>query len=157
MEVVSYATPGASTANEVPNVKKAIQHQADLVILEITLNDPEFHNLHELEAHHPDRYSFGEMLIDKEHHPFYYYFRTAGLLARRLHNSATHRCFINYHKDLFFNKDTWTTFSQSIRSMKNLTEKNNVRFFAFVFSVIYFCTGRKLSVLLMFTEKSNPF
>ncbi|RME58870.1 MAG: SGNH/GDSL hydrolase family protein, partial [Candidatus Dadabacteria bacterium] len=41
VEVINYGVPGYSTSHEVSLVKKAIQDGADLVIVQLTLNDPE--------------------------------------------------------------------------------------------------------------------
>ncbi|RMG41801.1 MAG: SGNH/GDSL hydrolase family protein [Candidatus Dadabacteria bacterium] len=142
VRVINYGTPGLSTLFEVRAVKQAVREGADLVILQITLNDAEFHTFTEISQKHPEAYAFGPLKISKEKTPLLYYSKALGFIATRLHNTRTHKDYIRYHRELFEKPDTWSAFAQSIRNIKHLTEKNGVKLFAFIFPIFTFKLDR---------------
>lgn len=117
-EVINYGVPAYSTSHEVSVVASAIEENADLIVLQITLNDPEVkhHTPTGLRENMDDR--FGALKMDGTLGALAARWRTLGFVLNRLHNSKTHRAYIDYFKDLFENPRSWNPF---VESMKKIT------------------------------------
>lgn len=118
-EVINYGVPAYSTSHEVPVVATAIQEGADLILLQITLNDPEVkhHTPTGLRENMEDR--FGALKMDGRLGKIASYWRTLGFVMTRLHNSKTHQAYVDYFNDLFENPRSWNPF---VESMKKIVE-----------------------------------
>lgn len=137
-EVINFGRWGASSIMEVPTVQRAITDGADLVLLEITLNDPERRPFKDIAKKSKGRYVFGPLEISPEKNPLYYYWRTLGLIATRLHNDRTHESVIRYHQELFSNEKTWNRFSSALTQMHKDAQAHNVRLAAFIFPFLQY-------------------
>ena len=132
-EVVNYGVPAYSTTHEVPIVAKAISDGADLIILQVTLNDPE------VKAHRPT--GIQENMFDKfaPSTPtgvsalLTKWWKTYGFVRTRLANSASHRFYIDYYNDLFENPKSWEPFSRSMASISKMAKEKNIQLVAVVF------------------------
>ena len=123
IEVRSYGTPGAGTRDEVPLVENAIKANSDMVVLEITLNDPQ------LEPFRKTPTDFQAIINDKNtgflkrllcHSQLYRFIRT------RIFNSQSYQRYIDYHRDLFANPKTREVFYHSLGSIIALTKEKHI-------------------------------
>ncbi|HMO02186.1 MAG TPA: hypothetical protein PKD37_00250 [Oligoflexia bacterium] len=132
-EVINYGVPAYSTAHEVALVEKAIRQSADLIILQVTLNDPELKpyrptglNLNQIDKFGPLKLSpFWEKVTDL--------FRSWRFILERLHNLRTHRAYKEYFIDLFKNKKTFDHFKQSIEKISKTAIAANTKIVAVIF------------------------
>lgn len=130
-EVINYGVPAYSTTHEVAKVKQAIEEQADLVLLQITLNDPE------IKAGTP----IGITVFDRFGPPKYGKFVTwllswsklANFVAQRLHNSQTHTAYKQYFLDLYENPRSWNSFKTALSQIASLSKDSNTKIFAVIF------------------------
>ena len=116
-EVINYGVPAYSTSHEVATVEKALMEEADLVLLQITLNDPELKPYRPtgISANSGDR--FGELKPRGRQAVLFRYWKTAELVARRIHNTHTKRAYKNYFLGLFKHKATRYNFRSSLRAL----------------------------------------
>lgn len=116
-EVINYGVPAYSTSHEVPVVATAIEEGADLLVLQITLNDPEVkhHTPTGLRENMEDR--FGALKMDGPLGRVAKHWRTLGFVVTRLHNSRTHQAYIDYFNDLFENPRSWNPFVESMKKI----------------------------------------
>ena len=140
-EVINYGKWGASTKSEVSAVSKALHEGADLVVLEITLNDAQFSRYEASNKALQKDYTLGKLEISPEHNWLYYYWRGLGLLATRYHNYLTVDSTIRYHRELFERSANWDSFTSSLLEMKRLCDSKGVKFVAFVFPFIHYPFG----------------
>lgn len=132
-EVINYGVPAYSTSHEIAAAEKAISEQADLLIVQITLNDAE------LKPYRPQgiRTDLDDPFAPLEFHGFMAklvsYWRTLGFILTRLHNQKTHTAYKNYFIDLFDKKRGWKSFTQSFVNIQNQCKNHNVRLAAVIF------------------------
>ncbi len=127
VEVINYGMPQYSTSNEIELVKKAIEEQADLVILQITLNDPELKPLR------PDGIIQHDNSIVLPEGWLFRHWRSLRYATSLVLNTQSHQQYKNYYLSLYSNKDTWNSFAQSLRTIENLTRRANVALGAVIF------------------------
>lgn len=131
VEVLNWGIPGYSTSQEKALVKKAMNdYQADLVVLEITLNDPERQPYH---ASHAELYKWDNRV---ERWEIFHYWRTLKLIAQRLLNSIHTREYITYHNSLFSDPDSWNPFAKALAEMKGDSEEYHVPLVAMTFPML---------------------
>ncbi len=132
-EVINYGVPAYSTSHEIPVVKTAIKEGADLIILQITLNDPEIkhHNPSGITENMQDK--FGQLNLTGRKAWLASHWRTYGFVASRLHNSKTHQAYIDYFNDLFSNPRSWKQFTDSMSSIVQLARESKTPVVAVVF------------------------
>lgn len=131
VEVINYGVSGYSTSDEVKVVQQALAEDADFVLLEITLNDPEIEPLDV--KHEKNRQRFGPLIPGPFMAKLFSYSKAAELVARRLHNTRTHQEYNHYFIDLFDNPITWDPFRKAVLSIKSLCAEKNVPMAAVVF------------------------
>jgi len=123
VRVMNFGTPGASTRDEVMTVRKALDFGAQTIILQITLNDPQREPFRKLQGEFTD--------VNSSNNSFFQRFLLKSQLYRfvasRLHNAQSVTRYIEYHKDLFFNPQTWDVFEKSIREIHELVITKNAR------------------------------
>ena len=132
-EVINYGVPAYSTSHEIPVTKKAIREGADLILLQITLNDPEIkhHTPSGLKEHMPDR--FGALSLSGKLGSIAKRWKTLGFILTRFHNTETHRAYADYFLYLFNNPRTWTPFKRSMSNLVETARKANIPVRAVVF------------------------
>ncbi len=120
VEVINYGVPAYSTSHEIATTEQAIAEGADLVILQITLNDPELKPYRPTGINLTLTDKFGGIKFEGFMTSLVSYWKTLGFVLERLHNANTHREYGQYFIDLFENPRTWNPFRDS---MKKLHEK----------------------------------
>ncbi|RMD84990.1 MAG: SGNH/GDSL hydrolase family protein [Candidatus Dadabacteria bacterium] len=133
--VTNYGVAGYSTREEVQLAKKALSDGAKLIILQITLNDPEFEHMSRLAMLHPEKYTFGR--FNRNEHPIIKHSRLLTFILKRIHNKKTWDSYIKYHRELFAGK-TWKSFAASVRKIHNLTKKKGATLVALIFPLFAF-------------------
>lgn len=128
VEVINYGVPRYSTSHEIAVVERAIKEGADLVVLQITLNDPE------IKPYRPTG-----LLVDEktgelvESSKLFQYWRSLGYVVRRIENTQTHKDYVKYFFKLFEGKKTWRQFTDSLKAIVARCKKADVPLAAAVF------------------------
>ena len=135
-EVINYGVPGYATYHEVRKVVQALAEQADLIILQITLNDAELEPLNAAHERHVQR--FGAYRPEGWKKGLFAYWRSAGALAERLHNLGTRRAYERYFFGLFDHPASRNKFQESLRTIARLSEEKKTRLIAVVFPLFGF-------------------
>lgn len=134
-EVINYGVPAYSADHETAVIRKAYQEGADLVILQITLNDAELKPLTPtgIRKDMPDR--FGELQPTDRQRKIFGFSRLAELVVRRLHNTSTHRNYVDYFYEVFNHPRGWRMFVSSISRMREIAQRHDKPFVAVVFPI----------------------
>lgn len=135
VEVINRGVAGFSTRDEVNVVKQAASQQADLILLQITLNDPEL-ELYRPKPGEPSR--FGPLVITKQNHPLLYYWKSLGFVVQRLHAEKTRSEYKKYFFDLFEKPESWNNFKGSVEEIARVRDRYNIPVAAVVFPLISF-------------------
>lgn len=134
-EVLNLGVSGYGTADETRVVKDAIDRQSDLVILEITLNDPEPQTLRPRQG---NARRFGPLEISKQHNWLLYYWKSLGYVAQRIRAHSTHRRYRDYFFNLFENPATWEPFKASLQEIARLGKEHQTKIAAVLFPLMSF-------------------
>ena len=132
-EVINYGVPAYSATHEVSVVEKAINEGADLILLQITLNDPE------IKAHTPT--GILENIADKfaplEPPDFVKsicrFWKTPCWVYSRISNSQSHTKYRDYFLDLFENPRSWNPYASATKNMIEKAKAKNIPIVAVVF------------------------
>lgn len=128
VEVLNWGVPGFSTRNEEVLVRRAGRDfHADLVILEITLNDPE---LKPYKVTHSFQDNQGDVVVS---HWIFNYWKSLGYLVRRIYNTITHDDYKKYYFDLYEKQDTWNNFKIGIRRIHQIASTEKVPVLGVIF------------------------
>lgn len=132
VEVINYGVPAYSTHHELAVVAQAMDEQADLVIVQITLNDPEIkpYTPQELML---EKNQFGELELPDTW--IYRHWRSLVFVLKRLHNNRTRKNYTRKFFALFEKKDTWSSFRDAWVRIGKLAKKRNVRVVGVLFPV----------------------
>lgn len=126
-EVLNFGIPGFSTSQEIYLVQRAVKLQPDLVILQITLNDPE---LEPFRVTHPGFNVNGQVQLES---PIYKWWKSLAYVRTRLANSLSHRLYEQYYFDLFNNPKSWGNFTQAVSSIKDTVSNHRARLVVVIF------------------------
>lgn len=128
VEVLNWGIPGYSTVQEGTLVQRAVKYyHPDLIILQITLNDAE---REPFRVSHSKSFKFRDA-IEKSN--ILHHWKSLGYLIRRFQLTMMEKEYIQYHKDLFFDTDTYDRFEMGLREINRLTKEYKVPLFAAVF------------------------
>lgn len=130
-QVINFGVPGYSTSHEIADVKSALEAKADLVLLQITLNDAELKPYRPIGIREFGR--FGPYTPGPLAAKIIRYSYTARFVLERLHNERTKSEYTEYFLDLFNNPRTWGSFAGSVRKIARICDRNNVKLVAVVF------------------------
>jgi hypothetical protein len=132
-QVINYGVPAYSTSHEVSVVQRALHEGADLILLQITLNDPEVkhHTPQGIRENMDDR--FGPLKLTGTMEWLQSYWKTFGFVASRIHNTKTHNEYIKYFNDLFENPRSWNPFTESMKRLVESVRQANKPIIAVVF------------------------
>jgi lysophospholipase L1-like esterase len=128
VEVINYGVPRYSTSHEVEVVERAIREQADLILLQITLNDPE------IKPYRPTG-----LLVDENTgnasitNPILNHWKSMAFVVTRLFNTQSHRDYKKYFFDLFQRKDTWNNFRGPLKTIVKKASDAKIPIVAAVF------------------------
>jgi lysophospholipase L1-like esterase len=123
VEVRNYGVPRYSTNHEIALVERALREGADLILLQITLNDPEIKPYRPtgLVADQVNR--FGQLELTGG---IYRYWKTAAFVRTRLFNAESRRTYIQYFQDLFTDPKTRRNFTDSLDTIETLAKQKGV-------------------------------
>lgn len=132
-EVINYGVPAYSTSHEVLVTQRALSEGADVILLQITLNDPEVkhHTPQGIRENMTDR--FGALKLNGTMEWLRVNWKTFGFIASRLHNARTHKDYIRYFSDLFNNPRSWNPFTESMKHLVESVRQANKPIIAVVF------------------------
>ena len=136
VEVINYGVPRYSTSHEVDVVRQAIDESADLVILQITLNDPEIKPFRPTGLNLD--YNTGAPRVDGG---VFRYWKSAAWVYERLLNARVTRDYEAYYLKLFEGKKTWNNFESSVGRIVGLSKKGKVPLVAVVFPTFGYTMG----------------
>ena len=133
IDVINYGVPAYSTSHEIPVVKQAINDGADLLLLQITLNDPEIkhHTPSGLKEHMPDK--FGALQLTGALGSIARRWRTLEFILQRIHNTNTHSAYAEYFLGLYENPRTWKSFKRSMSNLVRIANEHHVPIRAVIF------------------------
>ena len=128
VEVINYGVPRYSTSHEVAVVERAIKAEADLILLQITLNDPE------IKPYRPTGLlvdeNTGEVKVTNR---LFSHWRSLGYVVTRIRNTETHKEYVRYFFKLFEGKKTWRNFHDSLKAIVSRCKDAQVPLVATVF------------------------
>jgi lysophospholipase L1-like esterase len=130
-EVINFGVPGYSTTHEIEEVGTALKMQSDLVILQITLNDPELKPYRPTGIREFGRfgaYEPGGWLGAAST-----YWQSLRFVLERLHNNHTAREYERYFLELFENGRSRKVFEDALRQIRDRCVAANVPLVAFIF------------------------
>jgi len=136
-EVINFGQMGASAKSEIVMLERAVTYHPDVIILEITLNDPEPKNLHKERKKNPLKYNFGKLVITEEDHPLLFRWKSLSYLLERVHNNGTLDAVINYYRDMWKPEGRWETFTKSYLEMKRIADQNQIPLVTMTFPLFY--------------------
>lgn len=131
IEIVNYGTPRLSTSHEVSIVKEAVKSGADLIVLQITLNDPEM-----------KPYEPGPGLLSGSINPFgqiefkegiFAHWHSAAFVLKRLHNLSSRSKYKEYFFNLYQKRAAWNLFQRSLKEIASQAQNAHVPVVAVVF------------------------
>ena len=126
VEVLNFGTPGAGTAAEVELTNKALAFHPDLILLQVTLNDPQERPIQD---EPPEvRAQFGPYQPSSGLMQFLDYSRLIHMIASLLHNTRSVSAYINYHKNLFDDERLYATFGSNVTRIKNIAQGSGAKF-----------------------------
>ncbi len=127
-EVINAGVQGFSAADELEILKKALAiAKPDLIIWQITLNDPELEP-YRVRFNYLDEH--GRVRLTS---PIFSYWKSLRFIVERILNSKTHRDYVSYYFDLFNGQQTWGRFTEALKAARNLTTEANVPLLTAVF------------------------
>jgi len=131
VEVLNWGVPGFSTLDETKLVYKAVtEYSADAVVLQITLNDPEQEPYH---VSHAYLYEWDKTV---ERGAIFHYWKTLGLVARRLLNALHTHDYVTYHQSLFEDETNWKPFSTALEKIHKASLESHVPVVALIFPML---------------------
>jgi hypothetical protein len=124
VEVMNMGVPRYSTTHEVDVVKRAIAMQSDLIILQITLNDPE------IKPYRPTA-----LIVEQKMEPtgIFKISKLASFVKSRLDATRSHHEYREYFFELFNKPKTWANFEMPVRQIKKLAEEGKIPLVSVVF------------------------
>lgn len=129
-EVVNYGVPRYSTSHEVKLTREAIAHGADLVILQVTLNDPEIKPYWPTGLIEGELNRWGQMELKGG---LYDWWRSYAFVRTRLYNRSTRERYVDYFFKLFEDPNTFGSFKKHFARIVRLTTKAEVPIVAVTF------------------------
>jgi hypothetical protein len=131
VEVINDGVSGSSTKTEALRVGRLLDLDLDLLILEITLNDaePKLLTKREKNAIYGDAH-LKSWILENWH--------SLGFIARRLHNKATERAYIEYHTKFFKDAATQKIFKDALKVIKEKAATKNIPIVAVTFPLFDF-------------------
>jgi hypothetical protein len=130
VEVINYGVPRYSTSHEIELTKNALKDQADLIVLQICLNDPE------IKPYTPTGLIGG--VVDRFGGIEYKsgilsWWKTGAFVAKRFYNTESKEKYIKYFFKLWQSPDSLKNFSTSYEQIRNLSAEAKVPVVAVVF------------------------
>ena len=131
VEVLNRGVSGSATTDQVAIVEKAIAAGANVVVLEITLNDAEPHSLTA-----DERKTLFEDPLQVSNR--FAWWKSLRFLLSRIHNSQTVSRYIEYHTRFFREPETFKRFDDALARMSRAAQRAQVPLVAVVFPLFDF-------------------
>lgn len=130
VEVINFGRPGYSASQEVSLVQNAVKsYEPDLIILEVTLNDPETKSY---------RAPHGTFTQAKNGNGLLSYWKTFQFIRMRIANSLSYKEYIDYYNNLFISNETLEPYQNAVLQMKNIANSGNVNLVGVIFPLLSF-------------------
>ena len=131
VEVINYGVPAYSTSHEVDVARQAANEGADLIVLQITLNDPELKPLRPTGI--TQFGTWGPYAPTGWTKLLFSYWHTGSLVAQRLHNAGTKKAYIQYFLDLFNGHRTFQVFKDSVIRIHDIAQRRSIPMIGVIF------------------------
>lgn len=131
VHVLNFGTPGTSTFDQIELVKKAVTAQADLIILEITLNDAQSIHLNKTPKEFTD-------ITGGELNQIFGWSKLYRTILAKLSVILSKQKYIDYHHRLFEDPEGFGKFKNSLGEIKKIAEQNSVRLLAVIYPLLDF-------------------
>lgn len=133
VEVVNLGVPGYSTSHEVRELRKFVMDfDVDLVILQMTLNDPEFKPMQPkgitVLTNPYSKYDASSWT-----NPILKHWKSLGFVAARIHNYFVGEVYRDYYVKLYQDKRAMNLFNKSLVKVTEICESKKVPVVAVVF------------------------
>ncbi len=133
VEVMNMSTPGHSTRDEVLAVERAMENfTPDLVVLQITLNDPEIKTFN---PHDKKTDKTGAIIVSGG---IFDYWESLAFIVSRIRNTLSVIEYKRYFQRLFEDGKTLRNFRVSLRDIKKMESRYNVPVAAVIFPLFTF-------------------
>lgn len=130
-EVINYGVPAYSTSHEIAVAEKAVREESQVLLLQITLNDPEIKPIR------PTGITFfntwGPLALTGWQRTIFDHWKSGFFVLSRLRNEKTRRAYIQYFLDLFNKEETWRNFARSVRKIAEIARTTNTPLVAVIF------------------------
>lgn len=126
VEVINYGVSSYSTRKESFLLRQALKLQPDLILLEITLNDPELVPFHPKHAFQ-DR--FGKVQLPK----IFNYWKSLKFFVERVLYAQLERQYRAYFHNLFSEQRSLSNFERGLNSFQHITTQHHVPLAAVLF------------------------
>ena len=136
VEVLNFGTPGAGTAAEVELSNKAVAFHPDLILLQITLNDPQERPIQDepIEV----RARFGAYKPISGLGKFLDHSRLFHFVASLLHNSRSVSAYVEYHRSLFDDQRLFGAFAANVAKINNIAQSSGAKLVVCVIPLLDF-------------------
>lgn len=131
VEVINRGISGTATHHQVNTVTQELSGKPDVIVLEITLNDAEEHQL----TREQREAEFGTTAFDT---PILKHIHLLRFIVTRLNNAESRRAYIRYHADSFTNPKTSQRFKNAVATIAERCKNSGVKLFAVVFPLFDF-------------------
>jgi len=135
IEVINYGVPRYSTSHEIPVVERAIKEDSDLILMQITLNDPEIKTDWPTELI-PDR--TGKLNVSGG---IYNYWHGLRFVTERVRTYRSRSEYRDYFYNLFDNPKAWGQFEQSWKKIVEIAKISNKPIVAVIFPLFGITVG----------------
>lgn len=116
-EVINYGVPAYSTAHEIEVAQRALAEGADLIVLQITLNDPEYKTTRPNGLSENMLDQFGPLKLEGKLGALARRWHTLKFALERMHNARTREAYVQYFNHLFDNPRTLYPFTNALRDI----------------------------------------
>lgn len=132
-EVINYGVPGFSTTHEAVDVEKAVNEEdADLVILQITLNDPERKPLRPT-GMQVLKNPYAALEITEATHPILSRWKSLAYIISKVHDKAMQNVYRDYYTDLWQDKRSVDEFEEALKKIQRICAAKNIPLVAVIF------------------------
>lgn len=130
VQVLNFGVSGYSTANEVSTLRLALRYSPNLILLQVTLNDPE------LVPFHPRHRELDSSGLVEFRWPILNLSKALKLIATRLENTELRRQYHDYFFSLFADPLTLHNFQHGLSEIKALSDRAGVPVLAVLFPLL---------------------
>ncbi len=136
VEVINCGVAGNSSSSELPIVRRSLDTGTDLVILQVTLNDPQPKPF--AAESEEFRKRFGKYRPGPFWKSIFTYWKSGEFAAERMHNRRTETAYRKYFSGMYRDPGLWDDFVASLQKMKTAANEKNVPLTAVIFPLFEF-------------------